>query len=634
MLRKRLLMLTLVFFVCTTFSSYVLSNDKIKISGIEVQGNKNIPKEEIIKSLELPEELDENALRTSLQKLLNTGYFSNVDASIKVDKDKYILVISVKEAPIFRGVKVVGNKDIKTEEITSLISLKPGVTINLITLNQDLSKIAELYKSRGYVGANFQINITDDGVIIINISEGPTVSGFVFKGNTVITSAELERLLEGYKGKILSINLLKDMARSIQELYNKRGYPACVILNAYSEKDGIVTFEIGEGKIAKIVLDGNKKTKNYVILREMETKVGDILNRDKIQKDLQKIFNLGYFSDVNADIKPAETPGEVILIVKVVEQLTGQANGGLAYSTRDGLSLILGIRDNNLFGTGRNLGLYLNIGFTAHDITVNYTEPYIFGTTETLNGSLIWRQAETTDIIENKEVTYLEDRKTLELVVDKPINKELKGSIGFSYNNINYQAKEGETLPEIIKSGVSSAILLSLAKDTRDVILNPTKGNYYGVSLKQGGGILGGDFNFTKIILDLRWYLPVSDKDILAISYTWGLGFGELPYIEKFSVGGVNSVRGLPENWKKSDYLELLTLEYRNKLQDNLFGVIFLDLGNGWRNGETINPTDLYTGIGLGLRIMVPPMGFLRLDYGWGSYDWQGRFYFSIGHKF
>ncbi|MBC7319986.1 BamA/TamA family outer membrane protein [bacterium] len=634
MFRRIILVLVLFVFLNSILINFALSSEKIKISGVEIQGNRNISKEEIIKILELPEEVDEDTIRASLQKVLNMGYFSNVDAGIRVVQDKYILVINVKEAPIFKGVKVIGNKEITTDEIVNLISLKPGTTINLITLNQDLSKIADLYKSKGYVGANFQVNVTEDGWVIININEGPTVSGFKFKGNTVLASTAIEKSLEGYKGKTLSINLLRDMALNIQELYNKNGYPACVILNAYSDEKGVVTFEIGEGRISKIVLEGNQKTKDYVILREMETKVGDILNKNKIQKDLQKIFNLGYFSDVNADIRSAETPGEIVLTIKVVEQLTGQANGGLAYSTREGVSLVLGIRDSNLFGTGRNLGLYLNIGFTAHDVTINYTEPYIFGTTGTLNSSLIWRQADTTDIIENTEVSYLEDRKTLELVLDKPINNELKGSIGFSYNDINYQAKEGETLPDIIKSGISSAVVLGIAKDTRDVILNPTKGDYYGLNLKQGGGILGGDFNFTKINLDLRWYFPISDKDTFAINYLWGLGFGELPYIEKFSVGGVNSVRGLPENWRKSDYVELLSLEYRNKIQDNIFGVIFIDLGNGWKTGETINPVDLYTGIGLGLRIMIPPMGLLRLDYGWGSYDWQGRFYFSIGQKF
>ncbi len=635
MLRRIVLVAILFVFFTSTFVIYAISGEKIKISGVEVQGNYNISKEKIIKALELPEEVDEDAIRSALQRVLNMGYFSNINAGIRLEQNRYILVIEVREAPIFKGVKVTGNKEVTTEEIVSMISLKVGSVINLITLNQDLGKVADLYKNKGYVGANFQVNIAEDGWVIINISEGPTISGFNFKGNTVLTSKVIEEALETYKGRILSLNLLRDMALKIQELYNKNGYPACVILNAYSEEEGIVTFEIGEGRISKIIIEGNQKTKDYVILREMETKAGDILNRDKIQKDLQRIFNLGYFSDVNADIKSAETPGEIVLTIKVLEQLTGQAGGGLAYSTRDGISLVLGIKDSNLLGTGRNLGLYLNIGLTAHDITINYTEPYIFGTKGTLNTSLIWRQADTVDIIENTKVSYHEDRKTLELVIDKPINNELKGSLGFSYNDIYYQAKdEGTTLPDIIKSGVSSAIVLGIAKDTRDLVLNPTKGDYYGLSLKQGGGILGGDFNFTKLTLDLRWYLSTSDKDMFAVNYLFGLGLGELPYIEKFSVGGVNSVRGLPENWKKSDYVELLSLEYRNKIQDNVFGVIFLDFGNGWKNGETINPLDLYTGIGLGLRIMIPPMGLLRLDYGWGSYDWQGRFYFSVGQKF
>mgnify|MGYP001080119044 CR=1 FL=1 len=168
--RKIILILTLLIFFCIIFNSYVLSGEKIKISGIEIQGNRNIPKEEIIKTLDLPEEIDEDIVRSGLQRLLNTGYFSNIDARIKVDGSKYILVISVSEAPAFKEIKVVGNKDIDTAEIANLISLKSGTTINLITLNQDLGKIAELYKSRGYIGANFQVNITEDGIIVININ--------------------------------------------------------------------------------------------------------------------------------------------------------------------------------------------------------------------------------------------------------------------------------------------------------------------------------------------------------------------------------------------------------------------------------------------------------------------------------
>lgn len=621
--------------IITVLTVPVFSNDKIKISGIEVQGNSKISTDEIIRSLELPEDVDEEILRASLQKLIDTGYFYNVDANIKVVNNKYILVINVVELPTFKGIEVTGNKEIGSDEIKGLISLKPGDIINLVTLKSDLEKIANLYKERGYIGATFQFDMTADGIIIVNINEGPTISGFEFKGNEVLTSSELEKSLEKYKDRVLSINLLREMAVYIQETYNKNSYPACVILNAYSNENGIVTFEIGEGKISKIILKGNNKTKDYVILREMETKVGTVLNTKKIQKDLQRIFNLGYFSDIKADISSGEKPGEINLTIEVVEQLTGQANGGLAYSTRDGLSLVLGIRESNLLGTGRKLGLTLNVGFTTQDISLDYTEPYIFGDSSSLEGLIIWKHAESSDIIDNTTVKYNENRKTLSLALDRPINNELRGTVGFSYNDITYSPiEEGGTLPEILQSGISNAILLGVSRDTRDIIFNPTKGDYYGASIKFGGGILGGDFNFTKLTLDLRWYKPITEKETLAINYTWSFGSGNLPYIEKVSVGGVNSVRGLPENWKKSDNAEILSLEYRIKIQENFGGVIFLDLGNGWKSDETINPFDLYTGVGLGLRISIPPMGVLRLDYGWGSYDWQGRFYFGIGQKF
>jgi len=615
--------------------TFAISSDKIKISGIEVQGNSRISKDEIIKLLELPDEVDEEILKAGLQKLIDTGYFYNVDTSIKVVDNKYILVLNVVELPAFKGVEVTGNREISTDEIKNLISLKPGDAINLTILRSDLEKIANLYKERGYVGANFQFSMTADGLVTVNINEGPVVSDFEFKGNEVLKSEELGKELDKYKGRTLSINLLKEMVTCIQELYNKNGYPACVILNAYSNDSGVVTFEIGEGKISKIEIKGNNKTKDYVILREMETKVGSVLNADKLQKDLQKIFNLGYFSDIKADIHASETPGEIILTIEVVEQLTGQANGGLAYSTRDGLSLLLGISDSNLLGTGRKLGLSLNIGLTARDISLNYTEPYIFGDLSTLDCLLISRQAENSDIIGTSTVKYNEDRKTLDLTLSRPIDSNLRGTVGVSCNDIIYSPDEdGTTLPDILQSGLSNAILLGVARDTRDVVFNPTKGDYYGTSIKFGGGILGGDFSFTKLTLDMRWYKPVTDKETVAINYTWNFGSGNLPYIEKSSVGGVNSVRGLPENWKKSDNTEILSFEYRIKIQENVSGVVFLDFGNGWDSDETINPTDLYTGIGLGLRIPLPPMGILRLDYGWGSYDWQGRFYFSIGHKF
>jgi len=636
LLKKVLLidiMIAILFFTVVPFAS---SENKVHITRIDVLGNVNISRDEILKVLDIGNEIDKDVLKAGLQRLLDTGWFSNVDGNVNVEGNNYILVINVKENPVIKSIELTGNKEIKLDEIKGLITLKEGEVLNLNTLKKDIENIAKLYREKGYAAASFQFNMSSDGVLNIIITEGPIVSGFNFTGNSVIDSSTLSQELSGYKGRVVSNNLLKEIALKIQDIYKEKGYVAAIVLNASVDNKGVLTFEIGEGKIASIEVKGNQKTKDYVILREMKLKVGDILNVDVLQKDLQRIYNLGYFSDLNVSLKNAETPGDIILIVNVIEQPTGQLSGSLTYSTTEGFSIAFGLSDSNLMGTGRKLGLSLNLGLSlsTEGLSLNYTEPYLANTNTTLNSSLVWKKGSYTETINEETVGYNEDIKSFDVNLNKLVGENLYGIVGISFNNFQYQPQEGYTLPGFISSGTSNSITLGVSKDTRDIIFSPQNGDYHTVSVEEGGGILGGDFNFTKISADFRWYEPISKDEVLAVNYMWGIGLGEIPYIEKYTVGGFNSIRGLPENWKKSDITELISFEYRWKYDQNLVGVIFWDFGNGWSNNETVAPADLKMGVGLGLRVIVPPMGVIRMDYGWGSTDWQGRFYFSIGEKF
>ncbi len=613
-----------------------LSQDKVHITKIDILGNVNISKDEILKILNVGDEIDKDALKAGLQRLLDTGWFSNVDGNVKVEENKYILIVNVKENPVIKSIELTGNKEVKLDEIRNLITLKEGEVLNLNTLKKDIENIARLYRERGYAAANFQFNMSSDGVLTIIITEGPVVSGFNFIGNSVINSSILSQELDIYKGRVVSTNLLKEIAIKIQDIYKEKGYVAAIVLNASVDSKGVLTFEIGEGKIASIEVKGNQKTKDYVILREMNIKPGDVLNVNALQKDLQKIYNLGYFSDLSVSLKNAEIPGEVILVVNVVEQPTGQLSSSLTYSTSEGFSISFGLSDSNLLGTGRKLGLSLNLGLSlsTEGLSLSYTEPYLANTNTTLNSNIVWKKGSYTETINDESVSYNEDVKSFEVNINKLVGNNLYGIVGISFNNFQYQPKEGYILPDFISSGESNSVTLGASKDTRDIIFSPQNGVYHTVSIEEGGGVLGGNFNFTKLNADLRWYEPISKDEILAVNYMWGVGLGSIPYIEKYTVGGFNSIRGLPENWKKADITELISFEYRWKYDQNLTGVIFWDLGNGWDNNETVAPADLKMGIGLGLRVMVPPMGVIRMDYGWGSTDWQGRFYFSIGEKF
>lgn len=634
LLKKVLRIVIIVLLLVLTIVPVALSEDRLHIVRVDIVGNASISKEEILKVLNIGDEVDKESLKASLQRLLDTGLFSNVEGNVNIEANKYILVIDVKENPILKSIELTGNKEIKIEELKSLITLKEGEVLNFNILKKDLENIAKLYKEKGYAGANFQFNVSNDGILSIIITEGPTISDFNFLGNSVINSSSLTQELNIYKGRVISNNLLKEVALKIQDLYKSKGYVASTVLNAYVDNKGVLTFEIAEGKISSIEIKGNQKTKDYVILREMSLKPGDILNVSSIQKNLQKIYNLGYFSDLNVSLKNSETPGEVVLVVQVVEQPTGQLSGSLVYSTTEGFSIALGLMDSNLLGTGRKLGLSLNLGATTEDLSLNYTEPYLANTNTTLNSVIIWRNGDYTETIDGNTVKYNEDRKSLDINLNKSIGNDLYGILGVSFNNFQYQPQEGSSLPDVISSGTSNSITLGISQDTRDVTISPQKGNYHTISVEDGGGLLGGDFNFTKINTDFRWYEPISESETLAVNYMWGIGLGRIPYIEKYNVGGFNSIRGLPENWKKSDITELLSFEYRLKYDQNVIGVIFWDMGNGWNNDEKVDPADFKMGIGLGLRIMVPPMGVIRMDYGWGSTDWQGKFYFSVGEKF
>lgn len=148
MLRRSIYVALLIVMFVTMSGTFAISSDKIKISGIEVQGNSRISKDEIIKLLELPDEVDEEILKAGLQKLIDTGYFYNVDTSIKVVDNKYILVLNVVELPAFKGVEVTGNREISTDEIKNLISLKPGDAINLTILRSDLKDCKSLQRKR------------------------------------------------------------------------------------------------------------------------------------------------------------------------------------------------------------------------------------------------------------------------------------------------------------------------------------------------------------------------------------------------------------------------------------------------------------------------------------------------------
>jgi len=182
----------------------------------------------------------------------------------------------------------------------------------------------------------------------------------------------------------------------------------------------------------------------------------------------------------------------------------------------------------------------------------------------------------------------------------------------------------------------SNTVGLTLSYDSRDFWLNPTKGNYASVALKQGWKYTSSaSTTFSKIGWDFNHYRPVQENQVFAFHIGAGLGVGDVPIGEEYVAGGADSVRGYYiTNAKRGKRKMLFNFEYRLNFSDMFQGVFFYDWGDAWNAGLP-QPADFISGWGPGVRINTP-LGPIRLDYGvpgTGTFG-EGIMHFSIGQAF
>jgi outer membrane protein insertion porin family len=183
------------------------------------------------------------------------------------------------------------------------------------------------------------------------------------------------------------------------------------------------------------------------------------------------------------------------------------------------------------------------------------------------------------------------------------------------------------------ETGKTRSLTLEARQDTTIHPFNPTTGVINNLSLEYAGAIFGGDHDFTKYNFDLRKYVPgFRDEHAWAFRVKGGISNGNLPTLEKYRLGGSQSLRGYEDFSFLGKNMLLLNLEYRLPLDDKFTGVAFVDGGNTWETLEEAQLNQLHYSAGVGVR-MNTPIGQLRLDYGWNE-NGNAMPHFSIGQTF
>lgn len=575
---------------------------------------------------------------------------SNDDSAIEAQVGKTITSVDFEGIP----------EEVKAK-LAPLIQSKPGSTVTVEGIRNDVASL-------GSIGVFSQIrpvfvSVPEGVKLTYQLVSNPVVKNVEFSGNTVFTSDYLKSIMQIPKDSVLNFVLVNQKLRDIEDLYLKQGYMLVSIPNVQVSADGTLHIDISEGIVEDIVIVGNEKTKNYVITRELKLKKGKPFNKFLASRSMERLYNLGYFEDVNMKLLPGKTnEHDVIIEIDVIEQKTGIVTVGAGYSDADGTVGIIELGDTNFRGTGDKVNLHWEFGGAGagKNYTLSYTRPWINDNGDSLGASIFNRIYEYADYDANgdKVAEYDKRRKGWNLTWGHVSDEYRTNYFNFESSKESYDDHDGFETGEVMDKylaknnitdyhdsdwykaimdnfGTTNSFTFTHVFDNRDNYFNASKGRRISFAAQWGGHGLGGDYDFYKFTAEGRFYKALGNGHILALRLMGGYIDGDVSYGNLFDLGGSDTLRGYEDDQFKGKKMYAATLEYRFPIAKKVQGVLFTDAGSTWGIDEGKIPwyTDddsLNWSVGVGIRLQTP-IGPIRLDYGHGD---RNKFNFSFGTQF
>lgn len=521
------------------------------------------------------------------------------------------------------------------------ISMKAGDMFTVKGLDADREKI---YNTGYFYDIYPTFEKVPEGVIITyHVLENPVLKGVNITGNTVESSDTLNSFVTLKTGEILNSRELNKAVTAIQEQYRRDGYILAKITDMNIDKNGILNLKVNEGILEGYKVKGNTKTKERVILREMRQKPGEPFNSKLARRSMQRVYNLGFFEDVNIKMNPGVDPNAVVMELDVTEKRTGSFGIGAGYSSEDGVIGMVSIGDTNFRGTGDAISLtYETSGddTDAHGYTFSYRRPWL-DSKETVGTFRIYNRTYEYDDYDTSgdlKETYMRKYSGGEIVFGRPVSEYSTNYVTLRNRKDSYvrhvdDGNMGDRSTDAYKQwrddnfGTTRSVTFENVTDTRDNVYNPMSGSRLSLSGEFAG--FGGDFDFQKYTVDGQRYIRAGRSQVWALRARYGIGNGDISEFNQYRIGGQGSLRGYREDQFRGDREFLGTLEYRFPIIKKVQGALFTDWGGAWDSGLT--PDNMHGSVGVGIALTTP-IGPLRFDYGWG--DDGGRVHFSVGSTF
>ncbi len=664
--------------------------EKPRIESIVVEGAKDVSSDDVLAAMSTKtgSVLNEKLLAEDLQKVTEVfrkdGYYL-AQVGHRVDMRQggtsAALVITVSEGNKLYIKKVVinGCEQLKESKVKDELVLTERGFLSWLTgtgvlkeelLERDSSAITAYYLNNGFmdvtVGAP-KVDYADDGITVtFTVVEGPryTVGKVTFAGELIDTDERLREVVKmdnvaeqkGY----FSLATMQDDSKKLADYYAEFGYAFAEVTPRPEKREGgdhvaDLTYTIEKKQkvyIRRAIIEGNTRTRDNVILRELRLTDGDMFMGSKLRRSTQRLNKLGYFEVAEAELVPTQNEEEVDLKVKVKEKSTGAIIAGVGYSTYSAFGISGTIQEKNLWGKGYTTSIQALFSGRRTAYTYSFTNPRYNDTNLTIGFDLYdWRD------------DYYDYRKHTTgglLRFAYPVGEYT--SFGWGYRLDNYKLYHfDEDASELLEpyrdeQRWSSVALARLIRDTTDHE-RPTTGTINRLAVEYGGGIMGGDDDFIKSTFEHQFYYSLREHHTLhfrgRVGGVFKNGSEEIPIFERFWMGGIDTVRGynskdiVPRDPKTGDRLGGTRMGFANfeyiwtfSPEVGLNLVPFFDIGFNLDDQQSYNFSDeIKKSFGAELR-WRSPMGDLRFAYGIPLDEDRkgdkhgGRFEFSMGQFF
>ena len=269
-----------------------------------------------------------------------------------------------------------GNVAVPEAEIAAALKTKPGMQFTEAGLSEDLSAIYDL---GWFYDLRPEFKTVPEGVqVIYHVMENPVYQKTEVEGNTVLNKQRVASFFDLEQGKIANLKNINKCVQKLEEEYRSNGYILARVTDVHMEKDGTLKVAVNEGVVEGFKVKGNVKTKDYVVTREMKLKKGEPFNAKAARRSMQRVYNLGYFEDVNIKLNPGREPNGVEVEISVVEMNTGTFGIGAGYSNADGFVGMVSIGDKNFRGIGDKINLRWEFGGEDNkNYDFSYTRPWL-----------------------------------------------------------------------------------------------------------------------------------------------------------------------------------------------------------------------------------------------------------------